>query len=97
MTKVEKKKKQELKYKTNNYKHDFLRPNKLGGGGGGFGNRFGQTSKVTPLLSAYSPFYPQDWTTFALAVIRVPFVQGWFIDYTEELNSEFVWGCLPVP
>ena len=34
MTKVKKKKKkQELKYKTNNYKHDVLRPNKLGGGG----------------------------------------------------------------
>ena len=32
MTKVKKKKKkQELKYKTNNYKHDVLRPNKLGG------------------------------------------------------------------
>ena len=94
MTKVKKKKKKkELKYKTNNYKHDVLRPNKLGG----WGHRLGQTSKVTPLLSAYSPFDPQDWTTFALAVIRVPFVQGWFIDSTGELNSEFVWGRLPVP
>lgn len=54
MTKVKKKKKkQELKYKTKNYKHDVLRPNKLGGLRTPFGaNIKGHTSSVClqPLL-----------------------------------------------